>query len=118
MTDEELQQLQALIRKAMAADLDRKVYLLGTGAEDLVYGRMPSPSARVLIGVTMLAWLESGQGRSLERDYLRVIKPKSHRTPQKRWEEIRSSSGMTATKLLSDVHTVRTTSADEKDDRT
>jgi hypothetical protein len=70
------------------AGLDRvqRVRWIAEAGEALLAGRLPSDEARLFLGGALLAWLASGG--SLERDYLRTVKPKSHRTPSAIWREI------------------------------
>lgn len=79
----------ALGGQCMPAALTRegRVRLLGEAFYALVDGRMPSSEAAIFLGGAGKAWLQ--QGGSFERDFLKVVKPKSHRTPAVIWREER-----------------------------
>lgn len=71
-----------------AAELTRegRVYLLGILAADLLADRAPNREAAFFVGGAIQSWLT--EGGSLERDFLRVVAPKSHRTPAVVWREL------------------------------
>lgn len=75
--------------QARVEGLDRegRVQLLGQAFEALLAGRMPSPEACAFLGGAGSAWLENGG--DLERDFFRVTKAKSKRTPSVIWQEFR-----------------------------
>lgn len=70
------------------ATFDRagRVRLLGEFAEAALSGREPSRESLIFIAGAISAWLS--RGGSLERDFLKVTKPKSHHTPAAIWQEI------------------------------
>lgn len=70
-------------------DRERRVALIGRAAQALLAGEMPDVEARLFLGGALTGWLEGGG--SLERDYLRVVKPKSHVTPRAIWKRMRGS---------------------------
>ncbi|MBY0427873.1 MAG: hypothetical protein K2Q32_01485 [Alphaproteobacteria bacterium] len=80
----------ALGGQCLPATLTRegRVRLLGKAFKDLLEGRIPSSDAALFLGGAGMAWLE--QGGSFERDYLKVVKPKSHRTPTVIWREVQA----------------------------
>lgn len=80
----------ALGGQTLPATLSRKgrIRLLGEAFQALLEERIPSREAALYLGGAGMAWLQ--QGGSLERDYLRVVKPKSHRTPAAIWQEIQT----------------------------
>lgn len=63
-----------------------RVRLLGEAFQALLDDRRPSREAALFLGGAGMTWLANGG--SLERDYLEVIKPKSHRTPAVIWREL------------------------------
>lgn len=70
------------------ATFDRagRVKLLGEFAEAALSGREPSRESLIFLAGAISAWLS--RGGSLERDFLKVTKPKSHHTPAAIWQEI------------------------------
>ena len=68
--------------------LDRRgrIRLIGEGAKALLDGRLPGRESALFIGGALLSWLQTGG--SLERDFLRVVKAKSHHTPDVLWRFI------------------------------
>ena len=76
-------------RSQLPAALSRegRVRLIGELAEALLAGKQPDRAAALFVGGALLAWLE--HGGSLERDFFKVIKPKSHRTPRAIWAGLR-----------------------------
>jgi hypothetical protein len=71
------------------ATREGRVRMLGELAGALLAGNPPDRAAALFLGGALLAWLE--HGGSLERDFLKVIKPKSHRTPRAIWSELRGA---------------------------
>jgi len=69
-------------------DRARRVRLIDKVGQALLRGEMPERGAALFVGGALLSWLENGG--DLARDYLKVIKPKSHRTPSVIWQEIRA----------------------------
>jgi hypothetical protein len=65
-------------------DRIERVRLLGAAARRLLEWGTPEG---LYLGGALAAWLE--RGGNLERDYLRVTKPKSHITPMRLWRELR-----------------------------
>ncbi len=65
-----------------------RVKLLAEAFQALLDGRPPSREAALFLGGAGMEWLQNGG--SLEREYLDVIKPKSHRTPAVIWREMSS----------------------------
>jgi hypothetical protein len=91
-----------LVRIALSRDRETKIKMLGRAAEDLLHGRPLSPLASAYLGAALLAWLESGAGRSLEKDFLKITRRHSHATPQRVWASIRPSSTMRPAIRLND----------------
>ncbi|MGI4776603.1 MAG: hypothetical protein ACRYGA_00565 [Janthinobacterium lividum] len=79
-------------RSQLPADFGRedRVRLLGQLFADLLAGRAPSREAAVFLGGAGLAWLQ--QGGSLEKDYLRVVKPKSRHTAAFLWQQYQAEA--------------------------
>lgn len=79
-------------RARLPADFNRegRVRLLGELFRDLMAGRPPSREAAMFLGGAGLAWLE--RGGSLERDYLRVVKPKSRHTAAYLWRQCQAEA--------------------------
>lgn len=79
-------------RSRLPGDFSRegRVKLLAGAFEALMRGEMPSPEARMFLASAGMAWLQ--RGGSLERDFLRVTKPKSHHTPAHIWRHLQSES--------------------------
>lgn len=50
---------------------------------------MPDDEARLFLAGALTGWLDGGG--SLERDYLRTSKPKSHATASALWKRMRGS---------------------------
>ena len=71
---------------SVLGDRARHVRQIGEVAKALLDGRLPSRSAALFVGGALLSWLENGG--DLCREYLNVVKPKSHRTPAAIWQEI------------------------------
>lgn len=105
MTGSDPRELQAILAGARppgGLEREDRVQLIGEVATALLAGRMPSDAARLFIAGALSAWLENGG--SLERDYLRTVKPKSHRTPAAIWRDLRAhpderQDGATGSKL-------------------
>lgn len=92
-------ELQAILGGARApAGLDRegRVRLVGEAALLLLDS---GTVAGLFCGGALLAWLENGG--DLARDYLRVVKAKSHRTPARIWRELRAHQDEGATRKRS-----------------
>jgi hypothetical protein len=66
-----------------------RVQLLGELMEDLLALRNPSPEAALFLGAALSSWLVNGG--VLDRDHLKVVKAKSHRTPAAIWRAHRAS---------------------------
>lgn len=77
-------------RSRLPGDFSRegRVKLLAEAFEALLRGDLPNPEARMFLASAGLAWLQ--RGGSLERDFLRVIKAKSHHTPTFIWRRLQS----------------------------
>lgn len=75
-------------RAPSALTREDRVRLIGEFASSVLAGREPDQAALLFVAGALAAWLESGG--SLEHDYLRTVKPKSHRTPAAIWREIRA----------------------------
>ena len=73
---------------SVLGDRARRVRLIGETAQGLLAGRLPAHDAALFVGGALMSWLENGG--SLERDFLKVVKAKSHRTPRAIWREIRA----------------------------
>ena len=69
-------------------DRERRIALLGESASALLAGELPSIEERMFLGGALHAWLSLGG--SLERDFLRVVKPKSHHTPARVWARLQA----------------------------
>lgn len=67
-------------------DLTKRVELVGHAAQALIAGQLPDPEARLFLAGAILGWLE--HGGDLARDYLQVVKPKSHQTASALWRQI------------------------------
>lgn len=75
-----------------AADLGKRegrIALLGELAEALLAGKQPTRAAALFVGGALLAWLETDRGR-LERDFFRVLEPRSHLTVARCWRALRA----------------------------
>lgn len=79
---------QALGCSEVPAVLTRqgRVKLLGEAFQALLDGKLPSREAALFLGGAGMAWLT--QGGSLERDFLKITKARSHRTPTAIWQEM------------------------------
>ena len=79
-------------RARLPGDFSRegRVALLGEAFSALLGGELPSPEARMFLASAGIAWLQ--RGGSLERDFLRVTKPKSHHTPAHIWRHLQGES--------------------------
>jgi hypothetical protein len=77
-------------RTPAALTREGRVRLLGEAFEALLDGRTPSREAALFLGGAGMAWLQTGG--DLARDYLKVVKPKSHRTPTAIWREVQASA--------------------------
>jgi hypothetical protein len=62
------------------------VKLLGEFAVATLAGQQPSQAALLFVAGALAGWLENGG--NLERDYFRVVRPKSHVTPAVIWRMI------------------------------
>jgi hypothetical protein len=75
---------QALGGRAPAAlTREGRIALIGEVGKALLDGRSPSREACMFVGGALLGWLE--QGGDLARDFLKVVKAKSHNTPARIW---------------------------------
>lgn len=63
-----------------------KIEMIGEVAEALFSDKTPSRDAALFVGGALLAWLT--RGGSLEKDYFKVVKAKSHLTPSAIWRSI------------------------------
>jgi hypothetical protein len=70
-----------------------RVRLIGEAAQQMVDS---GTLAGLFCGGALLAWLENGG--DLARDYLRVVKAKSHVTPAAIWRELRAHQDEGATR--------------------
>jgi hypothetical protein len=70
----------------VTTEREARVKMLGEAFSALLAGRPPSRDAALFLGGAGMAWLENGG--SLERDYFKVTKPKSHRTPAFIWQQM------------------------------
>ncbi len=79
-------------RSQLPQDFSRegRVALLGEAFEALMRGELPRPEARIFLASAGLAWL--ARGGDLQRDFLRVVKPKSHVTPDRIWRRLKDES--------------------------
>ncbi len=63
-----------------------RVTAIGRFAQDVLAGRTPVHADAVFVAGALQAWLErGGNGNSLTRDFLKVVKKQSHWTPQALW---------------------------------
>ncbi len=69
-------------------DRTDRIVLLGEFAHDLLAGRKPSLGAILFVAGAISTWLENGG--SLEKDHLKVVKPKSHVTPSVIWRRLQT----------------------------
>lgn len=67
-------------------DRQGRVELIGEAAQALRDGRLPGREAALFVGGALLSWLENAG--SLERDFFKVTKAKSHHTPAAIWQQI------------------------------
>src|SRR5260221_660739 len=74
------------------ASLDRegRVRMIGEAAEALIKGELPARDAALFLGGALLAWLT--KGGSLERDYFKIVRPKSHVTPSVIWQQLQEAA--------------------------
>lgn len=82
--------LVAVLGRRAPASFDRtgRVRLLGEFAEAALSGLEPSRESVLFVAGAIRAWLT--RGGSLERDFLQVVKPKSHETPAAIWQQIQA----------------------------
>ena len=85
---ETIEHAAATVAEALAAaDLstrEGRIAAIGRTAEALLASRDP---ALIFVGSALQAWLETDRGR-LERDYLRVLAPRSHLTVARVWRAL------------------------------
>src|SRR5438552_14281770 len=65
-----------------------RIRLIGEAATALLQDEMPRAEARLFLAGALLAWLTNGG--NLERDFFRIVRPKSHVTPPVIWRQIRA----------------------------
>jgi hypothetical protein len=65
-----------------------RVRLIGEAAQALLQGRVVGHDAGQFVGGALLGWLENGG--NLQRDYLRVVKGKSHHTATYIWGKLQA----------------------------
>jgi hypothetical protein len=65
--------------------------LLDEAAKALLKNELPSREVRLFLGGALQKWLQ--HGGSLERDHLKVVKAKSHNTPQAIWRTLHQDEG-------------------------
>jgi hypothetical protein len=77
-------------RSRLPGDFSRegRVQLLGEAFQALMDDKPLSREAALFLGGAGMAWLENGG--DLVRHYLKVCKPKSHRTPAAIWRELQA----------------------------
>lgn len=73
-------------RPPSALSREGRIALLGRAARALLDGKVPDAEARLFLGGAVLSWLR--EGGNLERDFFKVIRPKSHVTVQRVWARI------------------------------
>lgn len=79
--------LKAIGPRAPAAlTREGRVRLLGEAFGALLDGRMPSREAALFLGGAGTSWLN--EGGDLVRDFFKIVRPKSHETPQRVWRRI------------------------------
>lgn len=85
-TTEHLAATLAEVRAAVNLDTrEGRIAAIGAAAEALLASRVP---ALVFVGSALRAWLSTDRGR-LERDFLRVLEPRSHLTVARVWRALR-----------------------------
>ena len=73
-------------RLPLTQSVEGRVALLAAAAEALLKDELPGKEARLFLGSALSAWL--AQGGDLARDYLRIVRAKSHRTASRIFQEI------------------------------
>ncbi|MGA8147279.1 MAG: hypothetical protein WB870_06855 [Gallionellaceae bacterium] len=82
--------LVAMLPKRYAGlDREARIRLIGNAATALLKGELPDNEARMFLAGGLLAWL-APDGGDLCRDHFRVVRPKSHQTPARIWQEIQA----------------------------
>lgn len=77
-------------RPPLALTLEGRVRLIDEIRQALLEGRLPSREAALFVGGALGAWLVNGG--DLARDWLEVVKPKSHRTASKIWRDLQAAA--------------------------
>lgn len=72
-------------QRPAADDRRERVLMVGRVAHALMAGELPDDESRLFVASALSEWLASGG--SLERDYLRVHRRGSHRTPCAIWRD-------------------------------
>jgi hypothetical protein len=75
-------------RRPVGLTREDRVRLIGEAAQALLEGKLPEPAARLFVAGAIAGWLR--EGGNLERDYFKIVRPKSHDTPQRVWQRIAS----------------------------
>jgi hypothetical protein len=73
-------------RRPAGLTREGRVRLIGEAAQALLDGRAPGKAAALFLGGALAGWLR--EGGNLERDFFKVIRPKSHDTVQRVWARI------------------------------
>ena len=60
--------------------------MIGTFFDDVLAGRTPDRAAALFVCGAGASWLRDGG--DLVKDYFRIVRPKSHETPQRVWARI------------------------------
>ena len=85
-----LQRALGRSRVPLSATLEGRVCLLAAAAEALLKDELPGKEARLFLGGALNAWLQNGG--DLSRDFLKVVRPKSHRTASRIFQEIQEQN--------------------------
>lgn len=77
-------------RAPLSLSREGRIRLIGETAKALLAGRMPSKSAALFVGGALDSWLREG-GR-LERDFFKVLRPRSHYTVARAWAKLEAQN--------------------------
>ncbi len=82
-----------LAEATAAASLDRRegrIAAIASVAEALLAGEQPTRADALFVGSALSAWLTTDRGK-LERDFFRVLRPRSHATVARIWRALQNS---------------------------
>lgn len=82
MNDRDAEVLAA-VRHMLLLDREQRIVAIGDLADAIIAGRQPDQRTLMFLAGSLRSWLRAGG--NIEKDFWRVIQPKSHNTVQAVW---------------------------------